>query len=230
MAIAIKSDARTDRWTPLPGVGWKGLQLAKALVGERRGVRITYANGDLLLMSPGVLHEAYADAFRDLVKAVARGLGIAVRSLGSALWERIEADAGKEPDAAFYVANARRVEGRMVDEKTDPMPDLVIEIEISHPPRLALRAYANMGIPEVWHFRHRPPKPATLRFLHLVGGRWIEVESSPSLPMLDRSKVLDVAMQAAVLNEPDRAALFDRWIRDELKPRRRPRGRKGGKE
>jgi hypothetical protein len=34
------------------GVGWSGLQYMKALVGERRQ-RIIYANGDLLLMSPG---------------------------------------------------------------------------------------------------------------------------------------------------------------------------------
>lgn len=226
MSLAIESETATDRWTPLPGVGWEGFQHAKALVAES-GVRITYANGDLLLMSPGVHHEAYSEAFSDLFRAVASGLRIPIRPLGSMLWERIQADAGKMPDEAFYISHAAQVEGRMVDDEADPLPDLVVEIEISHPPKLALRAYAQMGVPEVWHFRQRPGRPAALRFLQLVEGQWVEVDESPALPMLHRAKVLDMVMRAAVLSLPDRTDLLDRWVRDELRPRRRPRRPKG---
>ncbi|HWE35814.1 MAG TPA: Uma2 family endonuclease [Isosphaeraceae bacterium] len=226
MSIAIESNAATDRWTPLSGVGWAGFQHAKALVGDGP-VRITYVDGDLLLMSPGVLQEGYEDALRDVVKAVTRGLMIEARTIGSALWERVGMDAGKMPDVAFYLANAPRVEGREIDVDTDPVPDLVIEVEVGHPPQLALRAYARIGVPEVWHFRHRPPGPATLRFLRLDEGRWTEVETSPNLPMLERERVLAIVMQAAVLGELQRARLLDRWVRDELRPRRRPRRRKG---
>jgi hypothetical protein len=67
------------------GVGWAGLQHAEVLLGEELP-RIAYANGDLLLMSPGLTHEAYATAFQNLVLAVGRSDRIRTRSLGSALW------------------------------------------------------------------------------------------------------------------------------------------------
>jgi hypothetical protein len=48
-----------------------------------------------LLMSPRLTQEAYVDTLRDLVKVVGRAFRIRVRSLGGALWERPEADAGQ---------------------------------------------------------------------------------------------------------------------------------------
>src|SRR5437588_12846313 len=103
------------------GVGWAGLQQAKALVGEEP-IRITYAHGDLMLMTPGLTHEAYVDAFRDLIKMVVRAFRLRMRTLGSALWERPAADAAKVPDLAFYFASAARVRNRIPTMETDPVP------------------------------------------------------------------------------------------------------------
>jgi Uma2 family endonuclease len=206
------------------GVGWAGLEHAKALAGEQR-FRITYADGDLLLMSPGLTHEAYVDAFRDLVKAVGRAFRIPVRSLGAALWERPQARAAKMPDASFYIASAPLVAGRIPEMETDPVPDLVIEVEITNPITLALRAYANMRVPEVWHFARRPRRAASLRFLRLQGKLWVPTAASIALPMLQASQVLPLIEQAAVLDELERADLLRTWIRDELRPGRRRPGR-----
>ena len=208
--------ARNDVVMAFPGVGWRGLQHAKKLLGESP-TRITYADGDLSLMSPGVTHESYVDALRDLVKAVTRAFRIPTRSLGSTLWERREADSGKMPDAAFYVGSVARIGDRMPDAETDPVPDLVVEVEITNPVNLALRAYANMGVPEVWHFARRPRRAAALRFLRLEEGRWVAVAASPALPMLESASVLPLVERAALMNDLDRADLFDAWIRDELR-------------
>src|SRR5205823_1850042 len=129
-----------------------------------------YANGDLLLMTPGLTHEAYTEVFGDLVKAVGRAFRIPTRSLGSALWERPQTDAAKVPDASFYVASVAQVGNRIPKMETDLVPDLVIEVEITNPVDLALQAYANMGVPEVWHFARRPRRTASLRFLRLEEG------------------------------------------------------------
>ena len=96
-----------DRCLTFPGVGWEGLQHAKMRSGESQ-FRITYANGDLMLISPGFSHEAYRFAISDLVRAVARTSRIKTRSLGSTYWERQGVDAGKEPDASYYVAYATK--------------------------------------------------------------------------------------------------------------------------
>src|SRR4051812_7579767 len=98
------------------GVGWAGLQHMKAVVGERP-LRITYVDGDVLLLTPGVTHEAYVVVLEDLVRAVGRAFRIRTRSLRSTLWERPEADAGKMPDASFYVASVERVGNRIPREK-----------------------------------------------------------------------------------------------------------------
>ncbi len=84
---ARRTTVRPDVLVKFRGVGWKGFQHAKALVAEDP-LRITYANGDLLLMSPGARHEAYVSALEDLVKAVGRAFRISTRSLRSTLWER----------------------------------------------------------------------------------------------------------------------------------------------
>jgi Uma2 family endonuclease len=204
------------------GVGWAGLEHGKALAGERR-IRLTYAHGDLLLMSPGPSHEAYVEVFRDLIKAVGRAFRIRTRSLGSTLFERPAVDAAKEPDAGFYVARAPRVRGRIPEPKTDPVPDLVVEVEITNPVDLSLRAYAAMGVPEVWHFARRPRRAPSLRFLRLEAGRWVPVAASPALPMLESAAVLPLIERAAPLDDLDRADLIDAWIRAELRPGRRRR-------
>jgi len=200
------------------GVGWAGFQHAKALVGEDR-LRITYANGDVLLMSPGPAHEAYVEVFRDLIRAVAQAFHIRTRSLGSTLWERPQADAGKMPDASFYVASVAQVGNRIPRTDTDPVPDLVIEVEITNPATLALRAYANLGVPEVWHFARRSRRAATLCFLRWEEGRWVPSTASLALPMLESAKVLPLVERAAPLDDLDRADMIDAWIREELRPR-----------
>jgi Uma2 family endonuclease len=220
------ASAQADVWMAFRGVGWAGLQHMKAVVGERP-LRITYVDGDLLLMSPGPAHEAYVDAFRDLVKAVARAYRIPTRSLGSTLWERPLADVGKMPDASFYVASVGRVGNRIPEAETDPVPDLVVEVEITNPADLALQAYARMGVPEVWHFARRSRRSASLRFLRLEGGLWVPSTASLALPMLEAVHVLPLVERGVTLNDLERADLFDTWIREELSPGRRRRGRKG---
>jgi hypothetical protein len=87
MATVLKRRAavQPDVCMRFPGVGWAGFQHAKALAGESP-VRITYANGDLLLMSPGSSHESYVAVFDKLIMEVAEAFRIRTRSLRSTLF------------------------------------------------------------------------------------------------------------------------------------------------
>ena len=220
--VARRTTVPPDVVMKFRGVGWKGFQHAKALVGEDPP-RITYANGDLLVMSPGAPHEAYVEVFGDLVKAVGRAFRIPTRSLASTLWERRGADAGKEPDASFYVASAARIKNRIPNVDTDPVPDLAIEVEISNPIDLSLKAYANLGVAEVWHFARRSRRASSLRFLRLEQGGWVETATSLAFPMLKSTELLLLIERAALLDDLDRADLLEEWIRTELRPPRRRR-------
>src|SRR5262249_15855976 len=161
--------------------------------------------------SAGVPHEVYVGVFRSFVLAVGRALRIRTRCLGSALWERPLADAAKAPDIAFYVASSARIGNRIPAMETDPVPDLAIQAEIPNPAEHSLQAYANPGVPEVWHFARRPGRAASLRFLRLEGGTWVPSTSSLAFPQLEAAKVLPLIEQAAPLDDLDRADLFDAW-------------------
>ncbi len=186
-------------------------------------LRITYANGDLMLISPGFSHEAYRFAISDLVRAVARTSRIKTRSLGSTYWERQGVDAGEEPDASYYVAHATKFGRRTTTTEDDPVPDLVIEIEITNPIRLSLLAYAALGVPELWHLSHRPGREASLRFLALRGKKWVETPTSLSFPTLESASALPLVVEAAALDDDDREDLIAAWVHDHVRPGKRRR-------
>src|SRR5207302_1971101 len=124
--------------------------------------------------------------------------GLPCKALGSTTFDRIEADAAKEADAAFYLQNAPQVIGRKIDPATDPVPDLVVEVAISHPASVALRAYVAMGVPEVWHCREH-----SLRFLQIEGRDYVERAASPALPMLASAEVFDWVQRAVTLDDSE---------------------------
>ncbi len=155
--------ARRDQCLTIHCLGWSGLQNAKAML-DGINMRITYADGNLMLMRSGLYHELYSIAISDFIKEVARAFRIDTRSLGRTLYEREAADAAKEADAAFYVASCETVSGRMVDPDTDPVPDLAVEVQVGNPMDLAWRAYAGLGVPEVWHFSRRAKESPALKF------------------------------------------------------------------
>ncbi len=58
---------------------------------------------------------------------------------------------GFEPDQSYYLANAPRIKGKKeLRLKTDPPPDLAIEVVYSHDADRALEVCRRLGVPEVW--------------------------------------------------------------------------------
>ena len=56
-----------------------------------------------------------------------------------------------EPDACFYLQHVAAIRGkRTIDLTTDPPPDLVVDIDSTHPSLDKLPIYAALGVPEVW--------------------------------------------------------------------------------
>ncbi len=108
---------------------------------------------------------------------------------GSTTFKAEFLDRGLEPDTCFYLANAHRLrhyddEHRM-DLAIDPVPDLAIEVEITHALLNKLPIYAALGIPEIWHYR-----PKGLRVLILgAEGSYTESETSASFPFVPMADV-----------------------------------------
>lgn len=175
--------------------------------GEDRVPRYAYDKGRLEIVSP--LTPEHEESSRDIefvVRLAAQGLGLAIRSFGSMTLKREDLEGGAEPDGCYYyIQREGDIRGkRRPDLAVDPPPDLVIEVDVTHPTLDKLPIYARFGVPQVWRYDgHR------LEICVLEGDRYRESPQSVALPgvaaealerLLAESREMDsVAWQGRVM-------------------------------
>ena len=135
------------------GVSWDTYICLLADFVESSGTRMAYDQGTLELMAPSFNHEHVADLLADIVKAVAEAQELDFVPAGSTTLKREDVERGFEPDASFYLQHASAVRGQsVIDLDVDPPPDMIIEIDLSHPSLDKFPIYAALGVPEVWRY------------------------------------------------------------------------------
>ncbi len=154
--------------------------------------RFTYDHGTLEVMSPLPEHERYNRSIAVLVVVLCEEMGINFDDLGSTTFRREETRRGFEPDSCFYIHGAPHVRGKdRIDLRTDPPPDLVVEIDITHPSLDKLPIYAEFGVPEVWRYDGR-----RLRILHLEREGYVESARSWVLPGVATDALADLVEES----------------------------------
>jgi Uma2 family endonuclease len=162
----------------LHNVTWETYERLLAEHAGRSSPRLTYDRGDLEVKSPLPEHERLNRAIQLLVPLVAGEIGVKVYSLGSTTFRREDVQRGFEPDSCFYVQNLAAVRGkRALDLAVDPAPDLVVEIEITHPSLPKLPIYAAFRVPEVWRY-----DGTQWHVLLLAADQYAEAAESRALP------------------------------------------------
>jgi len=162
----------------LYNIGWDTYEGLLRDHANTSAPRFTYDRGTLEIMSPLPEHERFNRAIQLLVPIVVEEMGAEVYSLGSTTFNREDLLRGFEPDSCFYLQNATRMRGKTrVDLHIDPAPDLVVEIDITHPSLDKLPIYARIGVPEVWRY-----DGARLEILALEGDKYTARPSSRALP------------------------------------------------
>jgi Uma2 family endonuclease len=160
------------------GVSWNTYTCLLADFAESSGTRIAYDQGTLEIMAPSFSHEQVADLLADVVKAVAEAQELDFVSAGSTTFKREDVERGFEPDASFYLQHAAAVRRRMaIDLAIDPPPDVIIEIDLSHPSMDKFPIYAALGVPEVWRYDGQQ-----VHILHRADVIYTEVTDSTVLP------------------------------------------------
>src|SRR5438876_11581241 len=120
----------TDSTLILRGISWDDYEELLAAVGEAPGLRISYDQGTMQIMTPSSEHESYVRLIERLVDRVSSKLRIKVLSFGSATMKHSRWRKGSEPDACFYVQSASRIGNRvLLDFTNDPKPDIVVEVD-----------------------------------------------------------------------------------------------------
>ncbi len=184
-------------------------------IGERQ-LHVTYADGELELMTPSQKHEMTRKRLAMLVECLAADLNINMEAGGSMTFRRADLQCGFEPDECYWVENEGKVRGRRYDVTRDPPPDLLLEIEISRSSIDRMAIFARFGVPEIWRYDGR-----TLSIEWLTSkGRYQPRSRSRAFPFL-RAASVDAAMRFAPgQSTTDLIRRWRRWITEELAGRR----------
>jgi hypothetical protein len=156
-----------------------------------------------------------------LIFFVAMELGMPIASGGSTTLKRRLRKKGLEPDECFWIQHESHMRGRKQwRAKTDPPPDLGVEVDITRSWLDRMGIYAALGVPEVWHFDEK-------KFSVLIldsGGRYREKSKSlafPSLPLAGFERFirkLGTGEETSLIRE------FIEWLRSEVVAKKEANG------
>ena len=180
---------------------WQRYQTLRKTLSRDRNIRFTYAQGTLEVTMPLEIHEFSAELLGLFIRILVVECGLKIKSMRSTTLDREVLDRSAEPDVAYYIQNQPLVAGRDVELDTDPPPDLVVEVDITHTDIDKLRLYAAMGVPEFWRYNGK-----IWRIYYLKGGVYEEVGLSPTFEWVPKTKLyefLSTARQDEVKAEKD---------------------------
>jgi Uma2 family endonuclease len=164
----------------LDNISWETYQRLMEERGERPKPRYAYDRGRLEIMVTSYEHENLKHVIATLVELLAGEFEIDIEGAASTTFQREDLAQGFEPDASFYIQQVARIRGqKRIDLDTDPPPELVIEIDITHPSLNKFPIFAGLGIPEVWRYHKQ-----ALIILKLEGETYRAQEVSEIFPGL----------------------------------------------
>ena len=160
----------------LSGVPWWTYVALRDALDDHAGLKLTYLEGTLELMSPSLLHEDAKKIIARLLEAWAVERRLDLRGFGSTTFRREARQRGLEPDECYKLGK--------LDE--DAVPDIAIEVVVSSGLVDKLSVYAGLGVAEVWIWQ---PSAAAIVVNRLIGGVYQRRERSEVLPALDLAEL-----------------------------------------
>ncbi len=160
-----------DQILILSGMTW--LDFENLDSEEYSGYRISYFEGEIIIVSPGRNHERIAEMINYLVVAYCRKHNILFFPFRSTTL-KIPPLVGKEPDVSFAFNTDKN------------LPDLAIEVIFSSGGIVDLQKYQALGIKEVWFWQNNH-----MIFYQLKDNNYQTTESSQYLPKLKSSILID---------------------------------------
>ncbi|MEO0349696.1 MAG: Uma2 family endonuclease [Cyanobacteria bacterium P01_A01_bin.15] len=192
----------------LPNVTWQGYQQVLHALPATRAARLTYDCGVLEISMPLEEHERASELIGLFIRILVVELGLLLKSMRSTTLDRADLDKGAEPDNAYYIQNQPKVAGKTVDLKTDPPPDIVVEVDITHTGVDKNRLYASLGVPEFWRF-----DGDVWRIYCLMGNAYEETETSPTFSFVKKEDLYRF-LEEAHRDEVEAEINLRNWIRD----------------
>ena len=205
--VALPKEA--EQRLTLNDVSWETYEQLLDVFGEHRSVRFHYDQGVLELMVPLQAHESPSDLAGLFICTLVVESGMNLKCLASTTLRRKKLAKGAEPDKCYYIQNEPSVRGRTIDLETDPPPDLVVEIDITHTDIDKNALYASMGVPEFWRFNG-----SVLTIYQLEQDCYQEVEISPTFPWVSKEIFYQFFRQGKRIGEAQAIRELKAWVQD----------------
>lgn len=164
----------------LRGVSWKEYVILRELM-DRPGLRMTYLQGALELMTPSPDHELWKTNIARLIEYYAILRDLELHGYGSTTFKKEANERGAEPDECY-----------LIGKPLTDFPEIVLEVIHTSPLLNKLEVYAGFGVAEVWIF-----KDGRFRLYELdrAAGRYRVVERSALVPDLDFEMIARYAVR-----------------------------------
>ena len=150
-----------DQRVILSGIDWWQFEAFLAIRGDRAGVRVTYLEGALEIMSPSRTHETRKKVIARLLEAYADETGLVFEGYGSLTMRNAPKLCAIEPDECYAVGAAKE------------SPDLAVEVIWTDGGLDKLDVYRGVGVREVWIWEKDELTAYALR-----GGAYVEIAES----------------------------------------------------
>jgi Uma2 family endonuclease len=210
MAMAVRPVESASQCVVLQGVSWDTYERLLADFQDSHAAHLTYDQGVLEILAPSAKHEEPNRALALLIEMLALELDIDIRNLGSTTFKRGDLSRGLEPDSCFYIQHAAQISGKDdIDPAVDPPPELVIEVDITHPSFDKLPLYAAVGVAEVWRY-----DGAAVTIHTLAQETYTVSETSQALPGVTSAMLSQFIEQSRQLRRPDWLRRVREWAQD----------------
>jgi len=205
------SAPQLEHWVQLSGISWETYDRLQTELRDRR-LRLTFHHGVLDIMAPSAEHEYYKKVVGRFVETIAEELKINLYPLGSTTLNRPDIESGAEPDECFYVQNLAAIQGKTrINLAHDPVPDLVIEIDITSRSDNRMTTYAALGIPELWRY-----DGATFTVWQLQAGQYLESDRSLAFPTIPVRDIAQFLQRATTTDYLELVRQFRAWVQQQL--------------
>jgi Uma2 family endonuclease len=210
MSILAPSTGRAP--AVLYDIDWPTYTRLLRVLQSRRRFRLTYDRGTLEIMSPLWEHEAPAYLIGRFIDALTDELHLPCRAGRSVTLRRRKKKRGLEADNCYWIASAARLQGKThLDLRTDPPPDLAIEVDVTRSSLDRMSIYAALNVPEVWRL-----SSAGIAF-HVLDGSVYQVRShSLAFPQLASADLPAFLAQLGQIDDTTLVKQFRDWVRREL--------------
>jgi Uma2 family endonuclease len=169
ITLSVQSDTDREQRLLMPGTyNWQEFEALEALLVDPPGLRITYLDGSIEIMTLGESHEQIKSLIGMFLEAYFIAIGMEFIPAGSATRRGEEKGTSFEPDESYYL-NVKKEQ-----------PDLAIEVILTSGNLNKLEKYHRFQIPEVWLWEDN-----RLQVYYLGAEGYDEIDRSQLLPSLD---------------------------------------------